>query len=207
MLITISFSSNKRLKMVKVSQTELIAGAIAGKVVSFPTDTVPALAVKPELGNLIYQLKQRSATKPLILLGSSIDDLLPYVAYDDAELAIWQKIIQQHLPGALTLVLPATDKVPQAINATDTDTVGIRIPNCPAALEILSQTGVLATSSANISGQNTLRTMKAIEQAFPSVLVLENMDLVSGSGLPSTVVLWQEQQWKIIRQGSVLIDY
>jgi L-threonylcarbamoyladenylate synthase len=195
--------------MVKVSQTELIAGAIAGKVVSFPTDTVPALAVKPELGNLIYQLKQRSATKPLILLGSSIDDLLPYVAYDDASLAIWQEVIQQHLPGALTLVLPASDKVPHAINATDTDTVGIRIPNCPTALEILSQTGVLATSSANISGQNTLRTMKAIKQAFPSVLVLENMDLVSGSGLPSTVVLWQEQQWKIIRQGSVLMitDY
>ena len=191
--------------MVKVSQTELIAGAIAGKVVSFPTDTVPALGVKPELGNLIYQLKQRSATKPLILLGSSIDDLLPYVTYDDAELAIWQEIIQQHLPGALTLVLPASDKVPQAINATDTDTVGIRIPNCPAALEILSQTRVLATSSANISGQETLRTIKAIEQAFPSVLVLENMDLASGSGLPSTVVLWQEQQWKIIRQGSVLI--
>jgi L-threonylcarbamoyladenylate synthase len=191
--------------MVKVSQTELIAGAIAGKVVSFPTDTVPALAVKPELGNLIYQLKQRSTTKPLILLGSNLDDLLPYVTYHDAELAIWQDIIQQHLPGALTLVLPASDKVPQAINATDTDTVGIRIPNCPAALEILRQTGVLATSSANISGQDTLQTMDAIEQAFPSVLVLENMDLFSGSGLPSTVVLWQEQQWKIIRQGSILI--
>jgi L-threonylcarbamoyladenylate synthase len=191
--------------MVKVSQTELIAGALAGKVVSFPTDTVPALAVKPELGNLIYQLKRRSATKPLILLGSSIDDLLPYITYNDAELAIWQEIIQQHFPGALTLVLPASDRVPQAINPINTDTVGIRIPNCPAALQILSQTGVLVTSSANISGQDALRTMKAIEQAFPSVLVLENMDLASGSGLPSTVVLWQEQQWKIIRQGSVLI--
>jgi L-threonylcarbamoyladenylate synthase len=157
------------------------------------------------LGNLIYQLKQRSAIKPLILLGSSIDDLLPYVTYDGAELAIWQEIIQRHLPGALTLVLPAADKVPRAINATDTHTVGIRIPNCPAALEILSQTGVLATSSANISGQDTLGTMEAIEQAFPSVLVLENMDLASGSGLPSTVVLWQEQQWKIIRQGSIII--
>lgn len=191
--------------MVKVSQTELIAGAIAGKVVSFPTDTVPALAVKPELGNLIYQLKQRSATKPLILLGSSIDDLLPYVAYHDAELATWQDLIQQHLPGALTLVLPASELVPPAINATNTNTVGIRIPNCPAAIEILRQTGVLATTSANISGQDALRTMTEIERAFPSVLVLENMDLFSGSGLPSTVVLWQEQQWKIIRQGSVVI--
>jgi L-threonylcarbamoyladenylate synthase len=191
--------------MVIVSQTELIAGAIAGQVVSFPTDTVPALAVKPELGNLIYQLKQRSATKPLILLGSSIDDLLPYVAYHDAELAAWQDLIQQHLPGALTLVLPASDLVPLAINATNTNTVGIRIPDCPAALKILRQTGVLATTSANISGQDALQTMAAIDRAFPSVLVLEDMDLFSGSGLASTVVLWQEQQWKILRQGSVVI--
>jgi L-threonylcarbamoyladenylate synthase len=191
--------------MVQVSSTELISGAIAGRVVSFPTDTVPALAVKPELGDLIYQLKQRAANKPLILLGSTIDDLLPYVTYQDSELAAWQDLIQQHLPGALTLVLPASDKVPPGINTTDAETVGIRIPNCAVALEILAQTGVLATSSANLSGQNTLRTRDEIDQAFPSVLVLENLDLSPGSGLPSTVVLWQQGQWKILRQGKIII--
>jgi len=191
--------------MVQVSETELIAGAIAGQVVSFPTDTVPALAVKPELGDSIYQLKQRSTNKPLILLGSSIDDLLPYVEYSNSELNIWQDLIHKHLPGALTLVLPASEKVPQAINNTDANTVGIRIPDCAAALDILKQTGALATSSANISGQDTLRTMAAINKAFPSVLVLETMDLSPGSGLPSTVILWQEQKWQIIRQGNIII--
>jgi L-threonylcarbamoyladenylate synthase len=191
--------------MVQVSSRELIAGAIAGKVVSFPTDTVPALAVKPALGDLIYQLKQRAADKPLILLGSSIDDLLPYVTYHDSELAVWQDLIQKHLPGALTLVLPASDKVPPGINTTGADTVGIRIPNCAVALEILGQTGVLATSSANLSGQNTLRTQDEIDQAFPSVLVLENLGLATGSGLPSTVVLWQGGGWKILRQGKIVI--
>ncbi|MGL5832443.1 MAG: L-threonylcarbamoyladenylate synthase [Waterburya sp.] len=191
--------------MVQVSVTELIAGAIAGKIVSFPTDTVPALAVKPELGNLIYQLKQRSANKPLILLGSMIDDLLPYVTYHDSELAAWQDLIQQHLPGALTLVLPASERVPPEINPTTANTVGIRIPNCPVAREILNQTGVLATSSANISGQDTLQTRDAIDQAFPSVLVLDQMDLTAGSGLPSTVVIWRDQQWHILRQGSIII--
>jgi L-threonylcarbamoyladenylate synthase len=191
--------------MVQVSSTELISGALAGRVVSFPTDTVPALAVKPELGDLIYQLKQRAANKPLILLGSTIDDLLPYVTYQDSELAAWQDLIQKHLPGALTLVLPASDKVPPGINTTDAETVGIRIPNCAVALEVLAQTGVLATSSANLSGQNTLRTRDEIDQAFPSVLVLENLDLSPGSGLPSTVVLWQQGQWKILRQGKIII--
>lgn len=191
--------------MVQVSVSELIAGAIAGKVVSFPTDTVPALAVKPELGNLIYQLKQRSANKPLILLGSTIDDLLPYVTYHDSELAAWQDLIQQHLPGALTLVLPASEEVPPEINPTEANTVGIRIPNCPVAREILNQTGVLATSSANMSGQDTLQTRDAIDQAFPSVLVLDQLDLTTGSGLPSTVVIWRDQQWQILRQGSIII--
>lgn len=191
--------------MVQVSEKELIAGAIAGRVVSFPTDTVPALAVKPELGGAIYQLKQRSPTKPLILLGSAIEDLLPYVRYSDAELKIWQDLMRKHLPGALTLVLPAADTVPRAINSTDANTVGIRIPDCPAALNILKQTGALATSSANISGQDTLTTMEAIDCAFPSVLVLATMNAYPGSGLPSTVVLWQSQKWQIIRQGNIAI--
>ena len=191
--------------MVLVSLAELVAGAIAGQVVSFPTDTVPALAVKPELGERIYQLKQRSAKKPLILLGSSFDDLLPYIQYSNSELAAWQNVVGQHLPGALTLVLPASDRVPPVINSTESDTVGIRIPNCQAAIEILKQTGVLATSSANISGQDTLRTKAAIESAFNSVLVLDNMDLFPGSGQPSTVALWHDWQWKIIRQGKIVI--
>lgn len=191
--------------MVLVSQTELIQEAISGKVVSFPTDTVPALAVKPELGDSIYQLKQRSTNKPLILLGSSLDDLLPYVKYNDSELSIWQDLIRKHLPGALTLVLTASAKVPQAINNTDANTVGIRIPNCAVALNILGQTGALATSSANISGQDTLRTMSAIERAFPSVLILETMDLSPGSGLPSTVVIWRSWGWQVIRQGNIFI--
>ena len=197
--------------MVKVSQNELVAGAMAGQPVSFPTDTVPALAIKPEYGDRIYKLKQRPSSKPLILLGASISDLLPYVVYTAEELAIWQRLIKQYLPGALTLVLPASAKVPQAINPTNSNTVGIRIPDCAIACQILQQTGVLATTSANISGTDALTTMTAIAETFPDVLVLEDADIAAkdkiGSGLPSTVVCWQNRQWKVLRQGSVNINY
>ena len=195
--------------MVRVSEAELVAGAIAERVVSFPTDTVPALAVKPESADLIYQLKQRSRDKPLILLGASVEDLLPYLSYTPSELAIWQNLMRQYLPGALTLVLPASTLVPTAINATDSNTVGIRVPDSAIARQILKQTGVLATSSANLSGQDTLRTIKAIDTAFPSVLVLETPDLssesVTGTGLPSTVIRWQDQSWQVLRQGSIVV--
>lgn len=196
--------------MVKVSQAELTAGAIAGQAVSFPTDTVPALAITPKLASRIYQLKQRPQDKPLILMGASIADLLPYINYTLSELTAWQPLIKQHLPGALTLVLPASNKVPEAINPTDSNTVGIRVPDNLIACQILQQTGVLATTSANISGQDALTTMTAINKAFPDILVLEDLDLAekdkTGSGLPSTVVCWTKQGWSVLRQGSITID-
>ena len=196
--------------MVKVSQIELVAGALAGKAVSFPTDTVPALAIKPEFGTQIYELKQRPSNKPLILMGASIYDLLVYTSYTKEELSAWQQLMEQYFPGALTLVLPASDKVPAVINPTDSNTIGIRVPDSQIAREILKQTGVLATTSANISGTEALTSMSDIAQTFPEVLVLDNANLTAteqaGSGLPSTVVCWEHQQWKILRQGSVKLN-
>ncbi len=196
-----------RVAMTLVSQTDLIDGAIAGNVVSFPTDTVPALAVKPELANLIFELKQRPPTKPLILMAASLADLLPYISGTPEELDIWQQAANKYFPGALTLVLPASDAVPKAINPTDSKTIGIRIPDSEIALEILRQTGVLATTSANLSGQSPLRSMAKIAQAFPQVLVMNQQDTIIGSGLPSTVVQWTRQNWHILRQGSVQFSF
>ena len=196
--------------MPQVSQSELIAGALLGKAVSFPTDTVPALAIQPEYGARIYQLKQRPNHKPLILMGASLGELLPFVTYTDSELETWQQLIAQHWPGALTLVLPASELVPDGINSTSSNTVGIRVPDNSVALKILKQTGVLATTSANISGQDPLTELRAIAETFADVLVLEDEPLAKkdkiGSGNPSTVVCWQNGQWQILRQGSVNLD-
>lgn len=194
--------------MTIVSQTRLIAGAVAGKVISFPTDTVPALAVKPELARQIFTIKQRSSTKPLILMGASLTELLPYVTGTEAELAIWQEITQKFWPGALTLVLPASNRVPREMNPTDPNTIGVRVPNLAVAREILHQTGPLATTSANLSGQAPLVKMSAIEIAFPDVLVLDEQlsEEQTASGLPSTVAKWIGTGWQILRQGSIKID-
>lgn len=199
--------------MTKVSQAKLIAGAIAGKIVSFPTDTVPALAVKPELARSIFQLKQRSSDKPLILMGASLDDLLPYLSDLDDNLNARFKSIERYIPGALTLVLAASSRVPQAMNPrtliSASTTIGIRVPDNAIALAILQQTGPLATTSANQSGSTPLRTMNEIERAFSGILVLDLGDLdnqnAMGSGLPSTVAKWTETGWEILRQGSVYL--
>lgn len=190
-----------------VSQTELIAAAIAGQVVSFPTDTVPALASRPESANLIFATKQRPPDKPLILMGACINDLLPYISLNTENLPILQKLAQKYWPGALTIVLPSSDRVPAVMNPTDPTTVGLRVPDCPIALTILQQTGPLATTSANLSGAAPLQTMKAIAAAFPDVVVLKPGESeYAGSGLPSTVTKWTGKNWQILRQGVIEIN-
>ncbi len=196
--------------MPKVSQQELIEGARRGKVISFPTDTVPALAALPEHSSLIFATKKRPPDKPLILMGASPQDLWKYVRGTPQELEIWQHIAQQYWPGCLTLVLPASDFVPKAMNPIDTTTIGVRIPNCKIAQNILTKTGCLATTSANLSGEPPIENMSGIAVKFPDVLVLDEDELKNnkkyGSGLPSTVAKWTGKGWEILRQGSIYIE-
>lgn len=192
-----------------VSLDTLTVGARAGKLVSFPTDTVPALASLPSYAELIYTAKQRSQDKPLILMGASASDLWSFVTGSEEEYKIWQEIAHKYWPGALTLVLPASALVPDSvlsISQQDVKTIGIRVPNSAIAQTILQKTGPLATTSANISGQPPLLTMAEIETQFPNVLTLEiseDHNKISAIGLPSTVAKWTGKNWQILRQGAV----
>jgi len=189
--------------MTLVSFSELVTGAKEGKVVSFPTDTVPALAVRPDRAAAIFQLKQREAAKPLILMGGSPELLWSYVEGTPEEFAIWEQTAQQYFPGQLTLVLPSSDQVPPQVNPQTPDTIGIRVPDCAIARQVFTATGVLATTSANRSGEPPLTTPEAINQAFPEVLVLAETSPMVSSGLPSTVAKWTGQDWQILRQGAI----
>jgi len=191
--------------MVKCDQNNLITCVREGKVVSFPTDTVPALAVLPGRSHLIFTLKDRPQNKPLILMGASSEDLWQYVTGTTAELEIWQQVAKNYWPGQLTLVLQTSRKLPAAINPTDPTSIGLRVPDCQIALEILAATGPLATTSANLSGEAPLETMTAIETTFPDVITLDFPQAGEkiGNGQPSTVAKWTENGWTILRQGNI----
>ncbi|XLQ10961.1 MAG: L-threonylcarbamoyladenylate synthase [cyanobacterium endosymbiont of Epithemia adnata isolate EadnSB Bon19] len=196
--------------MPKVRQSQLIKVAKIGQVISFPTDTVPALGVLPERASLIFSLKKRSPDKPLILMGASPEDFRQYIKGTFQELDIWQQTAQRYWPGSLTLVLPASPLVTATINPTNSGNIGLRIPNHKTAQEILAKTGCLATTSSNLSGNPPLETMKAIAATFPDVYTLDDSDLTSKekyvSGIPSTVAKWTEKGWIILRQGNVSLE-
>ncbi len=193
--------------MPQVSQQELITGAKQGKVVSFPTDTVPALAALPDFASLIFVTKKRPPDKPLILMGSSPESIWKYVKGTPEEFQIWEGVVKKYWPGQLTLVLPASELVPKAMNPIDPSTIGVRIPNSIIAQNILKETGCLATTSANLSGESPIEKLGEIAQKFSDVLVLNEEPLKNqkkyGSGLPSTVAKWTNTGWKILRQGSI----
>ncbi|NET52948.1 MAG: L-threonylcarbamoyladenylate synthase [Merismopedia sp. SIO2A8] len=193
--------------MTQVSLSALVAGALSGKLVSFPTDTVPALAARPDCSELVFAAKRRPPEKPLILMAASPQSLWSFVKGSAAELEIWQQVAQQYWPGALTLVLPASAQVPEAMNPTDPTTIGLRIPDLSIAIAILSQTGPLATTSANFSGEPPSQTMAEVEVLFPQALTLETKELETlklvKAGVPSTVVKWKGSNWEVLRQGGV----
>ncbi|MDX2228940.1 MAG: L-threonylcarbamoyladenylate synthase [Leptolyngbyaceae cyanobacterium bins.349] len=201
--------------MPQVSLPELVAGVTSGdRLISFPTDTVPALAARPDRAELIFIAKQRSLDKPLILMAGDMADLWPYVAGTATERQIWQQTAQRYWPGALTLVLPASDRVPPSLNPKDPTSIGVRVPHHAIAQAILAQTGPLATTSVNRSGAPPLQTMTDINQQFPAVLTLAPAGGASlggatsalASGVPSTVVRWTGQTWEVLRQGAVMLE-
>ena len=190
--------------MALVSLISLVASARSGKLVSFPTDTVPALAVRPDRSADIFTLKQRSPDKPLILMAASWQEFLPFLDIAHHDLATWQQIAQKYFAGAVTLVLPASDR--DCLLNQGFTTLGVRIPDSKIAIAILQQTGAMLTTSANKSNEPPLRKMIEINDAFPSVMTLgEAIDINerSGSGLPSTVVEWTKTGWVVRRQGAV----
>lgn len=204
--------------MPQVDLPDLIQEACSGdRLVSFPTDTVPALAVRPDRAELIFAAKQRSLEKPLILMAATVADLWVYVAGTLNERQVWQTIAHRYLPGALTLVLPASDRVPPALNPKDSTTIGVRVPNHAIARAILAQTGPLATTSVNRSGEPALQTLAAINQQFPDVLTPtaavwaelappNSVSDASAAGVPSTVVRWTGQSWDVLRQGAIVLE-
>ena len=175
----------------------------SGLPIIFPTDTLPAIGCLPKFSNIIYEFKKRDRNKPLILMGSEPKQLIDYV-HESAK-KDYENIASKYWPGALTIVVPASEK--QTVNLTSNDlTIGLRIPNSCIAKSLLRETGPLLTSSANISGFKGSITVEGIALDFPSVKILGPIPWGKSSGKASTIIFWKNSgNWKLIREGEVIV--
>ncbi len=196
--------------MTQVSIAALIAAARSGRLVSFPTDTVPALAAAPTATRAIYEAKHRPANKPLILMAATPDELWPFVQGTPEEEQGWRQMAARSWPGAVTLVLPASDYLPAGLGS-QAKTIGLRVPQWPIAQIILQQTGPLATTSVNQSNHPPLLTVAEIQSQFPEVLLSQDWPLPNlpkgQAPIPSTVMQWAESaEWIVLRQGAARVE-
>jgi len=177
-------------------------------VIAFVTDTVWGIGCLPESEKAvkrIYDIKHRDTKKPLILMSF---DIYPLIKYVDTLPKSAQKLIKQYFPGALTLVLNKSIETPDYITSS-MPTVGIRVPDNEVFSEIckLTDTKVLATTSANLSSQPAALTYEqAVEYIGESVDYVVKDYGLTAQGQASTVLGVFDDEIKIFRQGNVIIN-
>jgi L-threonylcarbamoyladenylate synthase len=123
-----------------------------GGIILYPTDTIWGIgcdAANTEAVQKIYQLKQRSETKSMIILLDTDNKLASYVQ-EVPELAY---NLIEYAENPLTLVLPGARNISPALIAAD-GSVGIRVSNHPFCQGLIQRLRrPLVSTSANISGK------------------------------------------------------
>jgi tRNA threonylcarbamoyl adenosine modification protein (Sua5/YciO/YrdC/YwlC family) len=177
-----------------------IARSLAnGAVAIIPTDTVYGIAAsleEPGAVERIFELKGRPASKPLPVLGASLDALRTIAVFDTEAEALARK----HWPGPLTLVLERAPGFDVDLGGDASATVAVRVPDRGVTLELLEITGPLAVTSANRSGEEPASTPAEALAAFGlDVPLLDDGPL---AGEVSTVLSLASGR-TILREGAI----
>ncbi|HEY4606914.1 MAG TPA: L-threonylcarbamoyladenylate synthase [Acidimicrobiia bacterium] len=174
-----------------------------GEVVGVPTDTVYGIAADPLNETAIsklFELKGRPEHKPIGLLVASLDQ-----AGQIGEIAGAAVVLaEEHWPGALTLVVVPKVVLADWVGDAQSVTVGLRVPDHPVALELLSRTGPLAVTSANVSGGPETMSDREARAVFGDRVAVY-LTGTSPGGDASTVVDATSDRLVLLRQGPVHI--
>lgn len=199
-----------RTQILPASDTEAFAHAVrllrAGKVIAFPTDTVYGVGVSGFNERAIEQLylvKDRPRDKAIPYLLANATDL-SLIARDIPDTA--RLLADKFWPGALTLVVPASPRVPKILIAGG-DSIAVRVPKHPTTHALIDALRApLAATSANISGARDPSTA-------PEVLVQLNgrIPFVLDGGatrgnVPSTVVDVTTDPPTVRRVGVIAVE-
>lgn len=176
-----------------------------GRPCIFPTDTVygVGVAVCAASGpDILFDVKQRDAGKPIAWLVGSIDDLRRYGK--NLPSAVCQ-LAHRFWPGALTVIVEASDIVPAAYRS-ESGTIGLRMPANETTLALIRRVGSpLATTSANISGRPSVSRFELLDTELLARVGCALRDSVesSHSGVASTVIDCTGGGVRMVREGGI----
>ncbi|MCM3087182.1 L-threonylcarbamoyladenylate synthase [Bhargavaea ginsengi] len=178
-----------------------------GGLVAFPTETVYGLgadATNEEAVRDIYRAKGRPSDNPLIVHIGTAGELERY-AEDVPETA--KKCAEAFWPGPLTLIVTAKPGVFAPSVTAGLDTVGLRMPDHPAALGLLRASGLpVAAPSANTSGKPSPTHAEHVAADMGGKIPYILDGGATGIGIESTVLDLTSRPPAILRPGAVTAD-
>ena len=178
------------------------AAARRGELIVLPTDTVYGIGTRPDdpaATARVFAAKRRARDLELPVLVASTAEARELTAFDDRA----ERVAEAHWPGPLTIVLPRGAAASAWDLGGDPATVGVRAPRHPLALAVLQETGPLAVTSANRSGEPPATTCDELHRTFGddvSVYLCEDAAL---GGAASTVLDLAHGPARVLRDGSV----
>lgn len=184
------------------------AGAVvgAGGLVAFPTESFYGLgadALDPGAIARVFEVKGRPERKPLLVLVDSVEMVEGLAArVSDGARAL----MARHWPGALTLVLPASARVPAGLTG-GTGTLGVRMPGHAVARALVHAAARPITApSANPADAPPPLTATAVREYFDGriELILDGGPTAGGTG--STIADCTVWPPRILRQGPVIVE-
>ncbi len=179
----------------------------AGELVAFPTETVYGLgadAANPAAVAKIFAAKGRPAEHPLIVHLPGASHLARWAREVPPEA---ERLAAAFWPGPLTLILKRRPEVPDAVTGGQ-DTVGLRVPNHPLALELLeafggANGGGLAAPSANRFGRISPTTAAHVREELGERVPLVLDGGACPLGIESTILDLSRGAPVLLRPGSI----
>ncbi|HTL41189.1 MAG TPA: L-threonylcarbamoyladenylate synthase [Pseudolysinimonas sp.] len=157
-----------------------------GELVVMPTDTVYGVAADAFSPAAVQRLldakgRDRTAPPPVLIPGVATLDALAETVPDEV-----RALVEKYWPGGLTVILRARSTLSWDLGETR-GTVALRMPAHPIALELLAETGPLAVSSANATGEPAATTAAAAEAMLGDAVAVY-LDAGEGGTQASTIV-------------------
>ena len=201
------------MQIIKIDQSDPdpvvvseIAGLLkSGAVIAFPTDTYYGLGADiyhEEAIKRTFQIKGRPHDRPILILISDREDLMPVISTRDIPVFA-DRLMDKFWPGSLTIVFHASEGMSEVLTGS-TGKIGVRLPAHLFCRSLVRELGrPLTATSANISGKPSLCSPSDVRDAIGDRIdALVDGGMTQG-GAVSTVIDATGAELVMIREGVI----